>query len=56
MSNPIEVVLKLEGHINARDAEAICALMTDDGEFIDSLGNRLQGQAKLRAAWEGYFK
>jgi len=41
MINPIDVVLKLEEHINARNAEAICALMTMDGEFIDSLGNRL---------------
>jgi hypothetical protein len=30
--------------------------MTTDGEFIDSLGNRLQGAQKLLAAWEGYFK
>jgi uncharacterized protein (TIGR02246 family) len=56
MINPIDVVLKLEEHINARNAEAICALMTMDGEFIDSLGNRLSGTDKLRAAWEGYFK
>ncbi|HEY3771211.1 MAG TPA: nuclear transport factor 2 family protein, partial [Candidatus Angelobacter sp.] len=26
------------------------------GEFIDALGNRVHGTAKLRAAWEGYFK
>jgi hypothetical protein len=30
--------------------------MTADGEFIDSLGNRIQGTEKLRAAWTGYFK
>jgi ketosteroid isomerase-like protein len=56
MSNPIEVVLRFEEHINASSAEAICALMTADGEFIDALGNRVQGLAKLRAAWEDYFK
>jgi uncharacterized protein (TIGR02246 family) len=56
MLNPIEVVQKFEEAINARNTEAICALMTADGEFIDSLGNRIQGQAKLRAAWDGYFK
>ncbi|HEX4604247.1 MAG TPA: nuclear transport factor 2 family protein [Candidatus Angelobacter sp.] len=56
MASPIEVVLKFEAHINTRDAEGICALMTNDGEFIDSLGNRIRGTAKLRAAWEGYFK
>lgn len=56
MSNPIQVVLEFEKLINARIPEAICALMTADGEFIDSLGNRIQGTEKLRAAWTGYFK
>jgi ketosteroid isomerase-like protein len=56
MTNTIQVVLEFEKLINVRNPEAICALMTADGEFIDSLGNRLQGAAKLRAAWKGYFK
>jgi hypothetical protein len=56
MSNSIEVVLRFEEHINACNVEAICALMTSDGEFIDSLGNRIQGLAKLRSAWEGYSR
>ncbi|HSK45384.1 MAG TPA: nuclear transport factor 2 family protein [Candidatus Binatia bacterium] len=56
ISDPIQVVLEFEKLINARNAEVICALMRADGEFIDSLGNRLQGAGKLRAAWEGYFK
>src|SRR5690349_16445445 len=54
--NPIQVVLEFEKLINAHDPDAICALMTPDGEFIDSLGNRIQGREKLRAAWAGYFK
>jgi ketosteroid isomerase-like protein len=56
MNNPIQVVLGFEKLINARNPEAICALMTSEGEFIDSLGNRIQGTEKLRAAWVGYFK
>ena len=56
MSNSIQVVLDLEKLINARNAEGICALMTADGEFLDSLGDRIQGMEKLRAAWAGYFK
>lgn len=56
MPNPIEVVLEFEKAINARNPDAICLLMTADGEFIDSLGNRIQGTEKLRAAWAGYFK
>jgi ketosteroid isomerase-like protein len=56
MANSIAVVLEFEEHINARNVEAICGLMTSDAEFVDSLGNRIQGQAKLRSAWDGYFK
>ena len=51
MLNPIAAVLQFEQAINSRDPEAICSLMTSDGEFIDSLGNRIQGTKKLRAAW-----
>ena len=53
--NPTQVVLEFEKLINAHAPEAICALMSPDGEFIDSLGNRIQGTEKLRAAWAGYF-
>ena len=56
ISNPIQVVLEFERLINTRDPDSICALMTGDGQFIDSLGNRIQGTEKLRAAWMGYFK
>ena len=56
MTTPIDAVLSFERAINSRDPEAICSLMTDDGEFVDSLGNRIQGKAKLRTAWTGYFK
>lgn len=52
----IEVVLQFEKLINGRNAEAITAFMTADAEFIDSLGNRIQGAEKLRFAWTGYFK
>ena len=53
---PIDVVLKFEQLINTRNAEAVCSLLTPDSVFIDSLGNRMEGVAKLRSAWEGYFK
>ena len=54
--NPVQVVLKFEELINGRNADTIAAFMTADGEFIDSLGNRIQGTEKLRSAWAGYFK
>ena len=56
MASPIEAVLQFEHAINSRNPNAICSLMAGDGEFIDSLGNRIQGTEKLRAAWVGYFK
>jgi len=56
ISNPIQVVLKFEELINSRRPEAISAFMTADGEFIDSMGNRIQGAEKLRIAWTAYFK
>ncbi len=55
-ANPVEVVLKFEQLINARNVESICSLMSSDGEFVDSLGNRIQGTERLRTAWQGYFK
>jgi ketosteroid isomerase-like protein len=48
--------LKFEQLINSHNAEAVCALCTADSIFIDSLGNRVAGTQKLRAAREGYFK
>jgi ketosteroid isomerase-like protein len=54
--DPIQIVLKFEEQINARNAEAVCALMAAEAEFIDALGNRVQGADKLLTAWKGYFK
>src|SRR5215467_7543410 len=56
MEDPISVVLKFEQLINSRQAEAVCSLLTGDSVFIDSLGNRIEGAARMRPAWEGYFK
>ena len=56
MSHPVDVVLQFEHAINSRNPDAISALMTANAEFIDSLGNHIQGSEKLRAAWAGYFK
>jgi uncharacterized protein (TIGR02246 family) len=56
MAHPVDVVLQFEHAINSRNPDAIIALMTADGEFIDSLGAVLKGAKKLSAAWAGYFK
>ena len=54
--NAIETVLKFEQLINSRSADAVCSLLMQDSIFIDSLGNPVEGLARLRSAWEGYFK
>ena len=54
--HPLDVVPKFERLINARDPAAIAGLLTTDAVVVDSLGTRVQGREKLRAAWEGYFK
>jgi ketosteroid isomerase-like protein len=56
MEEPINIVLKFEQAINSRSVDAVCALLTPDSIFVDSLGNKIEGTDKLRSAWEGYFK
>ena len=55
-ADPVDVVLKFEQQINSRNPAAIAGLLTADSVFVDSLGARVQGLEKLRAAWEGYFQ
>ena len=52
----IAVVLEFMERINAGDAEAICALMTEDHVFVDSLGTRVEGREKMRGGWVAYHK
>jgi len=42
--------------INTHDVDGRLALMTPDHRFIDSLGATTQEEARLRAAWESYFR
>jgi ketosteroid isomerase-like protein len=53
--NPVEAVLAFLDAINAHDVDALLNLMTEDHAFIDSLGKRIEGREKMRAAWNGYF-
>ncbi len=55
-SNPIDVVLRFERVINDRKPEAIVGMLSPDSAFVDSMGARVGGRDKLRAAWESYFK
>jgi ketosteroid isomerase-like protein len=56
MEDAINVVLRFEQLINSGNAAAVCSLLTADSVFVDSIGNRIEGAAKMRPAWEGYFK
>jgi uncharacterized protein (TIGR02246 family) len=42
--------------INHQSAEEIAALMTEDHVFIDSLGTKMEGKQRLKAAWESYIR
>jgi uncharacterized protein (TIGR02246 family) len=51
----VGVVLEFIREINGGDAEKVAALMTEDHEFVDGLGNRVKGREKMRAGWRGYY-
>ena len=42
--------------INRQDADALLALMSPGHRLIDSLGNGVEGQEKLREGWKAYFR
>jgi len=42
--------------INARDLDALAALMTDDHAFVDTEGVAVQGKAACVDAWRGFFE
>jgi hypothetical protein len=49
------VLLTFIEKINRHDIGGLTALMTDDHEFVDSLGMAVQGKDAMRQAWIGYF-
>jgi ketosteroid isomerase-like protein len=53
--NSLDVVLSFLEQINRHDVDQICALMSDDHEFVDSLGSVVRGKTAMRQAWIGYF-
>ena len=50
-----EIVEKFVKTINKHDADAVCELITDDHEFIDSGGERYKGIDAMRKGWSAYF-
>ena len=51
-----DAALAFVAAINSDCPEAVSACMTDDHVFTDSLGNRVEGKAKMTAAWAAYFR
>ena len=41
--------------INAGDVATLTALMASAFVFVDSVGNQVQGVAKMTAGWQAYF-
>ncbi|HTX38076.1 MAG TPA: nuclear transport factor 2 family protein [Bryobacteraceae bacterium] len=52
---PHDAVLAFLSAINQRDADRLAERLTEDHEFIDSLGNQVRGREKMRAGWRGYY-
>jgi ketosteroid isomerase-like protein len=52
---PFETFNAFVAAINAHSAEALAGLMTPDHVFVDSAGNRTQGDAQMESAWRSYF-
>jgi ketosteroid isomerase-like protein len=51
-----QIILAFIDRINARDVEALGALMSDDHTFIDAHGNQISGKETMKAGWRGYFE
>jgi ketosteroid isomerase-like protein len=50
-----DVVEQFNSHINNRDADGLGSLMSDDHEFIDTVGNVERGRAHCLDLWRGFF-
>jgi ketosteroid isomerase-like protein len=52
---PVETVLLFLDAINQHDADKLAQMMTEDHQFIDSLGQSVNGREAARRGWRGYF-
>lgn len=53
---PSETVADFTAAINKHDLAALARLMTDDHEFVDSLGTVVAGRTLVAGAWKAYFR
>lgn len=52
----MDIVLAFMKSINAHDAAGLATLMSEDHEFIDSLGKVVKGREAMRKGWQSYFR
>jgi ketosteroid isomerase-like protein len=50
-----DIAIKFNDAINARDLDALVALMTDDHRFVDTEGTVFEGIDGCREIWSGFF-
>ena len=50
-----DIAIRFNDAINARDIEALVALMTDDHRFVDTGGDAFEGIDRCREIWAGFF-
>jgi ketosteroid isomerase-like protein len=50
-----DIAIQFNDAINARDLEALVALMTADHRFIDTEGTVFEGVDRCREIWAGFF-
>jgi ketosteroid isomerase-like protein len=55
MSEVEAVVTAFNAAINARDREALAALMDERHRFVDAAGGTVEGKAACLEAWRGFF-
>ena len=51
----VEIFQQFVAAINNRNLSGIASLMTADHLFVDALGNRIEGAAKMESGWRGYL-
>ncbi len=52
----MDLIYQFIERINAHDVDGLCALMTQDHLFVDSIGSTIHGRDEMHRAWAGYFK
>ncbi|MBD3192598.1 MAG: hypothetical protein GF308_18300 [Candidatus Heimdallarchaeota archaeon] len=50
------IALRFNEQINNRNLEVLTQLMTKDHRFIDSSGDIVEGQEKMKEAWRKFFE